>query len=118
MSKRARSMVYLSRHETRGYAAMHMLSAGVPLFAWDCGGLWQDPKYYPDQVRFGPVTSVPNWDDRCGIRFKDETDLLDSFEVFWRGVESDAYAPRELMLEEFTLERGARDYLKLVEEFG
>jgi hypothetical protein len=117
MSKRTRSMVYLSRHETRGHAAMHMLSAGVPLFAWDCGGLWQDPKYYPDRVKFGPVTSVPNWDDRCGIKFEGESDLLEAFDFFWRGVKRDAYAPRELMLENFTLERGALDYLKFVEAF-
>jgi hypothetical protein len=118
LSRRSRSMVYLSRHETQGIAAQQMLSADVPLFAWDRGELWQDPKYAPHQVRFGPVTSVPYWDDRCGTKFRDGDDLATSFDTFWHGVESGAYAPREVILERFTLEERAQAYLRLAQKYA
>jgi len=117
-SKRARSMIFLSRHETQGIAAQQMLASDVPLFAWDAGGLWQDPKYAPHHVTFGPVSSVPYWDDRCGVKFKDETDMLDAFDAFWRGVEIGAYAPRQMILEDFTLEARAAAYVRLAEKYA
>ena len=118
LSRRARAMVYLSRHETQGIAAQQMLAAGVPLFAWDAGGLWQDPKFSPHQVRFGPVTSMPYWDDRCGVKFRDETDLDRTFDAFWRGVETGAYAPRALIVERLTLEASARAYVDLADRYA
>lgn len=116
--KRARAMVFLSRHETQGIAAQQVMASDVPLFAWDAGGLWQDPKYAPHRVAFGPVSSVPYWDDRCGVKFMDETDMLPAFDAFWRGVEKGAYAPRQMILEGFTLEARAADYVRLAGLYG
>ncbi len=118
LSKRARAMVFLSRHETQGIAALQMLAAGVPLFAWDEGGFWQDPKYYPGEVKFQPVTSVPYWDDRCGIKFRDGTDVVPAFDVFWRGVEDGTFAPREIVVEKLTVEKCAAEYVSLARRFG
>jgi glycosyltransferase involved in cell wall biosynthesis len=118
LSRRVRSMVFLSRHETQGIAAQQMMASGVPLFAWDKGGLWQDPKYAPHQVRFGPVSSVPYWDERCGAKFADGDDLPAAFDIFWRGVEAGSYAPRQMLLEHFTLEKRARAYLELADKYG
>jgi hypothetical protein len=117
LSKRGRSMIYLSRHETQGIAAQQMLAAGVPLFAWDCGGFWQDPKYFPHQVKFQPVTSVPYWDARCGVKFAGTSDLSSSFGFFWDGVERNAYSPREMVLQDFTLAKRAAAYVELVDRF-
>jgi hypothetical protein len=118
LSRRCRAMVYLSRHETQGIAAQQMLAAGVPLFAWDEGGFWQDPKYYPAEVKFKPVTSVPYWDDRCGVKFRDGGELVSAFDVFWRGVGNGAFAPRELILEQLTLEKCAEQYAALAHKYG
>lgn len=118
LANRARAMVYLSRHETQGIAAQQMLAAGVPLFAWDEGGLWQDPEYFPDKVKFGPVTSVPYWDDRCGVKFQGAADLVAAFDRFWRGVEGATFAPREMILERLTLEKCAAEYAGLAKRFG
>jgi glycosyltransferase involved in cell wall biosynthesis len=112
-SRRTRAMVYLSRHETQGIAAQQLMSAGVPVLAWDEGGLWQDPKYFPDRVRFEPVTSVPYWTDTCGERFQGGGDLPEAFDRFWGGVEANAYSPRDLIVEELTLEKQAREYVAL-----
>jgi glycosyltransferase involved in cell wall biosynthesis len=118
LSRRARSMVYLSRHETQGIAAQQMMSAGVPLFAWDRGGQWQDPKYFPQHVRFGPVTSVPYWSDACGVKFTGDGDLDDAFARFWEGVERGAFTPRPLVLEQLSLERQAAAYAALAAKYA
>ncbi len=89
----------------------------MPLLAWDQGGLWEDPDYAPHSVRFGPVTSVPYWDERCGMKFADGSDLPAVFDVFWRGVLAGAYRPRSMILEKLTLESGAREYLRIVDRF-
>lgn len=118
LSKRSRAMVYLSRHETQGIAVQQMLAAGVPVFAWDEGGFWQDPKYYPREVKFEPVTSVPYWDDRCGVKFKSGADIAAAFETFWRGVEGGTFCPRQMIIENLTLEKCASEYVALAGRFG
>lgn len=110
--------VYLSHHETQGLAARQRLASDVLLLAWDHGGLWKDPKYAPHLGRFGLVTSVPYWDERCGLKFKGVGDLLPTFEKFWRGVEAGLYAPREMIVEKFTLEDQATAYLVLAGKYG
>jgi hypothetical protein len=78
----------------------------------------EDPTYAPHQVRFSPVTSVPYWDERCGVKFKGGGDLLPAFDEFWFGVEAGIFAPREMIVESLTLELRARAYLDLVDRFG
>jgi hypothetical protein len=111
---RARSMVLLSEHETRGVAVRQALSSDVPIFAWDAGGLWQDSRYHPHRVQFGPVTSVPDWDDRCGMKFHDTDAFGALFPHFWTGVLQQRFSPRAHVLENLPLEAGARRYANLV----
>jgi glycosyltransferase involved in cell wall biosynthesis len=118
LSRRSRAMVYLSRHETQGIAAQQMLAADVPLFAWDEGGFWQDPEYYPRRVRFEPVTSVPYWDDRCGVRFRGGADIVPAFDVFWHGVETGAFCPRRMIVDNLTIEKCASEYVAFARRFG
>jgi hypothetical protein len=118
LGRRSRSMIFLSRHETQGIAAQQVMSMDVPLLAWDEGGYWQDPKYYPEHVKFEPVTSVPYWDDRCGRKFKGGPDFRDEFALFWTEVQRGAYAPRQMILEDFTLAKRAAAYLDLVDAYG
>ena len=69
-------------------------------------------------MRFSPVSSVPYWDERCGVKFADGEDLEAAFDQFWRGVEAGSYAPRQMVLERFTLEKCARDYLAFADQYG
>ena len=111
---RSRAMVFLCEHETQGIALQQALSCDVPVFAWDAGGLWQDTNYHPHRVRFGPVTSVPYWDDRCGRKFADAASFSAGFARFWSGVLQGEFSPRAYVTENLTLEAGARAYLELV----
>jgi len=111
--RKCRAMIFLCEHETQGIAYQEALSSGVPIFAWDRGGPWQDPSYYPDRVAFGPVTSVPYWDERCGMRFKDWLEFEVMWDEFWRATEEKKFRPRDYILEHLTLERAADHYLQI-----
>jgi glycosyltransferase involved in cell wall biosynthesis len=115
---RSRAMIFLCEHETQGLALLQTLSCDVPVIAWDRGGDWQDPAYYPDKVRFGPVTSVPYWSEQCGRRFDGLESLAGEFATFWNDVERGAYAPRRYVLDRLTLARCAREYADIAERVG
>lgn len=108
-----RSMIFLCEHETQGIAYQQALSCGVPIFAWDRGGPWRDPSYYPHKVLFAPVTSVPYWDDRCGMKFRDTYEFTARWDDFWKRVKTSDFAPRDYILENLTLEKCARRYVEI-----
>lgn len=112
---RSRSMIYLSTFESQGFALLQTLATDVPVLAWDRGGYWQDPNYYPDRVSFSPVTSVPYWDDRCGGKFQGGSDFGAELDLFWNNVLMGRFRPRALIVETLTLEQRARAYLDIVD---
>ena len=61
---------------------------------------------------------MPYWDERCGLKFTGRGDVLRAFDSFWFGVEAGMYAPREMIVERFTLEDQATAYLDLVDRYG
>lgn len=111
---RCRAMIFLCEHETQGIAYQQALSCGVPIFAWDRRGPWRDPAYYPHQVVFEPVTSVPYWDERCGRRFVDAAEFEAGWNEFWDATRGGLLEPRNYILENLTLEKCARRYLDIV----
>jgi len=112
------AMIFLVEHETQGFAYLQTLSCDVPIFAWDRGGPWQDPSYYPHKVTFEPVTSVPYWDDRCGMKFKDACEFAARWDDFWEHVKAGCFAPRNYVLENLTLEKCAGGYVEIARELG
>jgi hypothetical protein len=114
----SRAMIFLCEHETQGIAYQQALSCGVPILAWNRGGCWQDPAYYPEKVTFGPVTSVPYWDERCGTTFGDISEFDDKLAEFWDSVRREAFAPRSYILENLTLEKCALRYVEIVRSAG
>ncbi|MFT4115513.1 glycosyltransferase family 1 protein [Bradyrhizobium sp.] len=113
---RCRSMVFLCEHESQGIACQQALSSGVPVFAWDRGGPWQDPAYFPHKVRYeGGVSSVPYFDARCGMTFKDADGFASGWDTFWSRTCAGDFAPREYVMDNLTLEKGALHYYGLAE---
>ena len=113
---RSRAMVFLCEHETQGIAYQQALSCGVPILAWDRGGFWQDPSYFPHKVKFTPVSSVPYWDDRCGVKFKDISEFFTKLEEFLDKLKGQSLAPRDYILENLTLEKCAQQYIEILDE--
>lgn len=112
---RCKTMIFLCEHETQGIAYQQALSAGVPIFAWDEGGPWRDPAYYPDRVTFAPVSSTPYWDDRCGRKFSNAQDFVENWPAFWDGYTGGLFSPRDFILENLTLEKCASAYVSYAE---
>jgi glycosyltransferase involved in cell wall biosynthesis len=114
--KRSKAMVFLCEHETQGIAYQQALSCEVPILAWDRGGFWQDPAYYPHKVRFSPVSSVPYWDERCGLKFKDAEEFPSKLEEFLDLSFEGKFAPRNYIMDNLTLEKSARRYLEIYKQ--
>lgn len=111
---RSKALIFLCEHETQGIAYQQALSCGIPILAWDRGGFWQDPAYYPNKVQFAPVSSVPYWDDRCGVKFENIGEFPDRLTEFIDKLKRNEFSPRDYILENLTLEKCAREYLDLL----
>jgi hypothetical protein len=111
---RTKGVIFLCEHETQGLAYQQILATNTPVLAWDRGGYWQDPAYYPDKVKYQPVSSVPYWDGRCGTKFTDAKDFEEKLKTFLTNY--DIFKPREYILENLTLELCAMKYLAIHEQ--
>jgi len=109
--KSSRAVIFLCEHETQGLAYQQILSSGKPILAWDRGGYWQDPDYYPHKVKYGPVSSVPYWDDCCGIKFTGANDFEAGLDQFMKKLPG--LKPRDYILENLSLEKCAQKYLDI-----
>jgi hypothetical protein len=109
------AMVFLCEHETQGFAYLQALSCDVPILAWDRGGFWQDPSYYPAKVKFAPVTSVPYWNSCCGEKFQNIEDLNEKIGKFTDCLNNEEFEPRTYILENLNLMDKSRSYINLVQ---
>lgn len=112
--KVSKAVIFLCEHETQGSAYQQILATNTPILAWNRGGYWQDPYYYPNKVKYQPVSSVPYWDDRCGIIFTNTADFKDKLTMFLSNI--DEFKPRDYILENLTLEKCAEKYLQIYHE--
>jgi glycosyltransferase involved in cell wall biosynthesis len=110
-----RAMIFLCEHETQGFAYLQALSCDVPVLAWDRGGSWQDPTYFPDRVKFSGVSSVPYWDDKCGVKFTVASGFSKALDDFKERRNRGVLQPRDFVLKNFDLADRARHYLELVQ---
>jgi hypothetical protein len=109
------SMLFLSEHESQGIAYQECLSSGVPILAWN-QGWYLDPQRW----RWGDfsvrASSVPFFDQRCGLTFRDfvefERKLPEFLELFHGG----GFSPREFIVERLTVERCSENFLQILRE--
>lgn len=87
--------------ESQGIAVQEVMSTNTPLFVWDVTH-WDDRG---DEFKV-EASSVPYWDERCGIRETDKERLSESFEEFIN--KFGFFNPREYILENFTLKNQAK----------
>lgn len=108
-----KAVIFLCEHETQGLAYQQILATDTPVLAWDRGGYWQDPAYYPS-IKYAPVSSVPYWDKRCGEKFDDANNFEQTLLLFTERLKLAYYAPRQYILDHLTLEKSAQAYLDIV----
>lgn len=108
---RCKTMIFLCEHESQGIACQQALASSLPVFAWDRGGMWRDPGYYPARVQYeGNVSSVPYWDERCGMKFANLAGFEAGWDEFWSKSMRGEYSPRDYILDNLTLEKAAMHY--------
>ncbi|MES2426013.1 MAG: glycosyltransferase family 1 protein [Bacteroidota bacterium] len=109
----SKAMIYISAHETQGFALCEAMSANVPVFAWD-------PGYCQDPARFNwndPViktTSIPFFDDTCGMSFTDTDEFLKKADTFWQKVQNGHFTPREYVVKNISLKVSAQKMLAII----
>jgi hypothetical protein len=110
-----KAAIFLSAHESQGIACQEAMACAVPILAWDPGKC-QDP----ERFRWGDpdidTTSVPYFDARCGLRFADYTGFERVLPVFMDALLSGAYAPRDLIMENLTVEKCSRHFVQILRE--
>ncbi len=112
---RCRAMIFLCEHESQGIAYQECLASGVPILAWD-GGECLDPNRFTWGMPHLPATSVPCWDERCGVKFKDISEFPTKLEEFLNKLHAQQFAPRDYILENLTLEKCAQHYVEILDE--
>ncbi|WP_082434872.1 glycosyltransferase [Pedobacter sp. Hv1] len=109
----SRAAIFLCEHETQGLAYQQILASNTPIMAFDQQEYWLDPQYYPDTIKYGPVSSVPYWDERCGLKFKDFVDFSSKISDFMNKLEHQKFNPEKYISENLTLEKCAQDYANI-----
>ncbi|HEY9003240.1 MAG TPA: glycosyltransferase family 1 protein [Mucilaginibacter sp.] len=111
----SKAMVFLCEHESQGFACCEAMSMNVPVFAWD-QGWYLDPHLETDwnEPKPLPASSVPFFDETCGMKFTDPNDFNEKIEGFWENVKAGTYHPRDYILQNLTLEKSAQAMLDLV----
>jgi glycosyltransferase involved in cell wall biosynthesis len=111
--QRCRGMIFLCEHESQGLAYQECLSSDVPVLAWDQGWCLD-----PNRLRWGtpeiPASSVPFFDDRCGLTFRNLADFPEKLDQFMDWLKAGAFQPREFILENLTLEKCAEAYVNIL----
>lgn len=105
----SRALLFLCEHETQGLAYQEAMSSGVPVLAWDEGA-----PIDPSIIAIAPtdlqVSSVPYFDDRCGVRFR-ISEFAQALTEFQSRLGK--FEPRQYVLDRLSLPRSAEAYLVL-----
>ena len=106
-------MIVLDRGESQGFALQECMSANVPLFLWDVQTRAQEYPFPPSKklVKHLPYTSVPYWNDICGMRVFNLPELKQKFNIFLNNL--DNYQPRGYVINNLSLEKSTENLLDL-----
>jgi hypothetical protein len=91
--------------ESQGIAIQEMMSCNLPLLVWDVE-YWND---MGDSFKC-VATSVPYFDDRCGIKFYSIEELEQKYETF---INSN-YSPRDFILEKLSLKKTTSSLIEIL----
>ncbi len=103
---KSKYVIVIDNCESQGIAIQEMMSCNIPLFVWDVTR-WADRGDELSCV----ATSIPYWDDRCGISEADKNNIYQSFDIFLEKI--DFFQPRAYILENLTLEKQAKEIINL-----
>lgn len=112
---RSKAMIFLSEHESQGFACNEALAMNVPVFAWD-QGFCQDPNRFKWGQPEIKTSSVPFFDDKCGLVFKDFVEFNIKIDSFLEDLNENNYQPRAFILENLSLIQSGKRMLTILGE--
>jgi hypothetical protein len=105
--------IWIGLSESQGIGLQEALASGVPLIVCDVNSLFETGNEggykFPEKLREFKPTSVPYFDQRCGIIINDFSRLEDSVTEMLENIPD--YNPREYILENLSLEKQALELL-------
>ena len=101
--------IWLSAHESQGFALEEALSCDVPLLVWNVSSMSQE---YSSGYESSPATSIPYWDQRCGEYFTDSSQLSNIFNQFIHNLLH--YQPREFVLDHLSIQKCEQYFVDIV----
>ena len=111
-------MIYYSCSESQGMALQEAMACDVPIVVCDAISIFQEvgEHEFDNSLRDFLVTSAPYFDETCGIKITDLSQLKHSIEFMMDNLKG--FAPREYVLHNLSLEGQARAFVKLWEHWG
>lgn len=106
--KKSRYGIVIDKCESQGVAIEEMMSTNLPLLVWDTT-IWDDR----GEEYAVPATSVPYWDNTCGLKVDKLDELKGVFAVFISSLK--IYTPRTYILNNLSLDKSAKN---LIESYG
>jgi hypothetical protein len=111
--KNTKYIVLIDKTESQGIAFEEAMSMDIPLLVWN----HKKVDFIENKINNSDidVTSVPYFDNRCGLIIESENELpnaIDKIEKEWKN----GFSPRSYILENLTLEKQAREFIKLYEK--
>lgn len=97
----------LDNTESQGIAIQEMMSCNLPLLVWDVE-FWEDRG---DEYRVN-ATSIPYWNESCGIKFLDFGSFDKVYSLFLDNV--DNYEPRNFIESELNLEKSVEKLINIL----
>lgn len=94
-SQRSRFGIIIDKTETQGFAIQKIMSTNLPLIVWD----YKINNYEGYDL---PGTSVPFWDETCGIKIDSKKELKENFDNFIKKL--DSYSPINIIKNNLTYE--------------
>jgi hypothetical protein len=108
LCSRSKFAVLLTGTESQGIAYMNILSMNIPCFVFN-NPTWTHEK---DKNIKCNASSVPYFDEKCGIISKDVD--LKLFKFFLEKVYNNDFSPRNYILQNHTLKMSAQKYVDLL----
>lgn len=108
--RNSQALLFISPHESQGFAYQEALSCDVPVFAWD-PGFWTDPSRARLGKTFVAATSVPFFSEDCGLRFSSIDEFEAGWPVFWNKCKTLSFSPRQYVLDKLSLRNSAEAML-------
>jgi hypothetical protein len=102
--RRSKYGLVIDKCESQGIAIEEMMSTNLPLLVWDTP-IWDDRG---EEFKI-EATSVPYWDENCGVKFINFDELNDSFIYFMNN--KDKFKPREFVMDNLSLEKCAKNIM-------